>query len=101
MLVTLLCPSNLNIWKDFDINPLDPKKCSFKNPFGDKEIFVFADVSHMLKLLRNNFIDSGFLLANGDHVSDAAVREMLSLAKTECSLTHKIRETFINVWGQQ
>lgn len=95
-----LGPSNLHIWKDFDIDGT-VGKCSFKNPFAERSIYVFADVPHLLKLIRNNFVDSGFKLRNGEHVSDTAVRELMSLKKTEYSLAHKLSEFHLNLFGQQ
>lgn len=94
-------PTNLRLWKDFKIDPTESKTCSFQNPFADRNIFLFADVPHLLKLIRNNFIDSGFDLANGAHVSDAAIRKIMSMKKTEYCLIPKISELHLNVYGQQ
>lgn len=72
-------PKRIRLWKDFKIDPTESTKCSFKNPFADRSIFLFADVPHLLKLIRNSFIDSGFDLTNGKHVSDSAIREIMSM----------------------
>lgn len=93
-------PTNLRIWKDFNIDPMQGK-CSFKNPDSDREVFILADVPHIMKLIRNNFIDSGFILHTGERVSDCAIREMMSMQKTELSLAHRINEIHLNVQGQQ
>jgi len=37
---------------------ISPEKTSFNNPFDPKRrIFVFADIPHMLKLIRHHLID--------------------------------------------
>lgn len=60
---------------------------------------MFADVPHLVKLIRNNFI--GFEFRNGEHVSDSAIREMLTLKKTDYCFAHKISEIHLNLGGQQ
>lgn len=96
-----LGPTNLRVWKHFKIDPVHSKKTSFKNPCADREVFIFADAPHMIKLIRNNFINSGFFLKNEDFVSDACIREMLMKTKTEYGLAYKLDETHLNVSGHQ
>lgn len=93
--------SNLKMWKDFGIDPVGKKTFSFKNPSADRNIFVFADVPHMIKLIRNNFLDSGFYLHDGSFISDSCIREMMTASKTEYGLAYKLNEMHVNVWGQQ
>lgn len=95
-----LGPTNIRLWKDFNIDPVSAYNSSFKNPFAERNIFVFADALHLMKLIRNNFIDSGFHLSYGKSVSQSSVREM-SLKKSDYSLTHKINAVHLNVCGQQ
>lgn len=51
--------ANLRLWKHFVTDPAE-KKTSFKNPSADREVYIFADVPHLVKLIRNSFLDSGF-----------------------------------------
>lgn len=101
-LVHDLGPANLKLWKAWGIDPIGTKKISIENPCAaDRQIYVFADVPHLLKLIRNNFIDYGFSLKNGSYISDTSIREMLSGTRTEYALAHKISEADLNVVGQQ
>ena len=51
--------TNQGIWKELGVSI---EKTSFPNPTDDKKsIFVFADVPHLIKLLRNHFLDTGFI----------------------------------------
>lgn len=93
-------PTNLRVWKHFGIDPT-VNKISFKNPVAEREVFVFADAPHLIKLVRNNFLDSGFFLSNGDHVSPESIYEMLKHSKTEYALAYKLNETHLNVTGPQ
>ena len=95
-----LGPSNLRLWKQLNIDPVSDK-VSFKNPSADRDVFVFADVPHLMKLVRNNLIDSGFFLNNGDYISVASIREMVMKTKSEYGLAYKISELHLNVKDQQ
>ncbi len=78
------------------------KKFSFKNPTApDRDIFVFADVPHLIKLIRNNFLDSGFYLQDGSFVNDSCIREMMTTSKTEYGLAYKSNEMHVNIEGPQ
>jgi len=44
--------------------------------------FVFADVPHLIKLMRNNLIDSGFVVDN-KLLEKAIFEELLSLNKRD------------------
>jgi len=60
-LVSNMGPTNIGLWKSLNITPSSP---SFINPVTLKNIHVFADVPHLLKLIRNHFIDRGFIFSN-------------------------------------
>lgn len=57
-LVSDMGSTNIGLWKSLNITPSSP---SFINPVTLKNIYVFADVPHLLKLIRNHFIDRGFI----------------------------------------
>lgn len=46
-LVHDLGPTNLRTWKIYGTDSINSKKVSFRNQNADKDIFVFADVSHI------------------------------------------------------
>jgi len=47
-------PTNMRLWKDLGITI---ENTSFLHPTTGKQIHVFADIPHFLKLARNHFID--------------------------------------------
>jgi len=47
-------PTNMRLWKDLGITF---ENTSFLHPTTCKQIHVFADIPHLLKLARNHFID--------------------------------------------
>jgi len=46
--------TNMGLWRDLNISI---SNVSFLHPVTSKNIYVFADVPHLLKLARNHFID--------------------------------------------
>lgn len=100
-LVHDLGSTNFRIWHKFGVDPVKTKKTSFKNPCADRDVFVFADVPHLIKLIRNNLVDSGFFLQDGNFVSDASIREIIVKTKTEYGLAYKLNEMHLNVRGNQ
>lgn len=50
---------NIGFWKSVTISHDNP---SFSHSITGRAVHVFADVPHLIKLLRNHFIDHGFLL---------------------------------------
>lgn len=49
----------MGMWKSMGISYAIS---SFKRPSMDKNIHVLADVSHLIKLIKNNYLDYGFVL---------------------------------------
>lgn len=52
---------------------------------------MFADVPHLIKLIRNHFIDNGFEI-NNTKVSKDILMKLLTLTSSELSITHKISQ---------
>jgi len=46
--------TNMGLWRDLNISI---NNVSFLHPVTSKNIYVFADVPHLLKLARNHFLD--------------------------------------------
>jgi len=46
--------SNVGLWRNLDISITN---MYFKHPITSKNVYVFADVPHILKLARNHFLD--------------------------------------------
>ena len=87
--------TNQGLWKEMGITIA---KCWFQSPVDISEkIFVFADVPHLIKLLRNHFLDTGFILQNV-HINSEPLIEMMQLtSSSEVSILYKITDTHLNV----
>ena len=55
---------NRNLWKEYGINFRFLDKTYFLHPSSEQKIYFFADAPHILKLIRNWFIDTGFKWEN-------------------------------------
>lgn len=53
-MVSDMGPSNMGLWKSLNISIMNTH---FKHPKTSKNIYVFADVPHLLKLARNHLLD--------------------------------------------
>lgn len=47
-------PSNMGLWRNLNISITNS---SFEHPCTQRKIHVFADVPHLMKLLRNHLLD--------------------------------------------
>lgn len=63
---TPMTASIISLWNSLKITQTNS---SFLHPNTGKNIHVFADVPHLLKLIRNNIIDHGFNMVKSDRVS--------------------------------
>lgn len=64
----------------------------FPNPIDtSRNVYVFADVPHLLKLIRNNFVDYGFMI-DGKVINKSVIEELLGKTneKSELSIAYKI-----------
>uniref|UniRef100_A0A182YT62 Transposable element P transposase-like RNase H domain-containing protein n=1 Tax=Anopheles stephensi TaxID=30069 RepID=A0A182YT62_ANOST len=52
------CSSNISCWRE--LGAQDYMKPFFEHPVTKKNIYVFPDAPHLLKLLRNWLVDHGF-----------------------------------------
>ncbi|KAF2887032.1 hypothetical protein ILUMI_19141 [Ignelater luminosus] len=68
-----------------------------QNPHNGKPVYVFADTSHMIKLLRNYFIDSGFVI-DGKHITSKPIVDLLhNINQSDLNIAHKINKTYLTV----
>lgn len=74
----------------------------FVNPANsNKLVYVFADVPHLLKLLRNHFIDSGFIVNNKIINKDIIEELLLKTKKSDLNITFKITRDNLTVKKSQ
>lgn len=61
--------------------------------------WVFADMPHYIKLLRNHFLDSGLLLNDGTVLNSDLLIELLKMDCGEVRLCYKLKPQFLFVTG--
>ena len=77
-MVSDLGAGNRALYKQLNISHTNT---AFKNPANDHEIYVFAYVPHLMKLLRNHFVDQGFIL-NGKEINKLIVEELIDVSSS-------------------
>lgn len=95
-IVSDLGPSNRSLHNELEVNFNKP---FFTSPKTSHNIFVLADVPHMLKLIRNNFLDYGFVIDNKE-ITKSTIENILKLTEmSDLRITHKISEEHLTVAG--
>nr|AAT95992.1 transposase [Drosophila willistoni]AAT95996.1 transposase [Drosophila willistoni] len=94
-IVSDLGTGNQKLWTELGISE---SKTWFSHPADDHlKIFVFSDTPHLIKLVRNHYVDSG-LTINGKKLTKKTIQEALHLCnKSDLSILFKINENHINV----
>jgi len=98
--------TNMALWKDLNIgiemSTSDPTiKNFFIHPANETlKIFVFADVPHLIKLMRNNLIDSGFVVDN-KLLGKAIFEELLSLNERDLKIAFNVTRAHLDAKGFQ
>lgn len=78
----------------------EEQKCYFTHPSDDNlKVFVFADGTHLLKLVRNHYLDKGFVI-NDKHISKICIEKMLSINCKDLKVMFKVKEADLNITGQ-
>lgn len=94
-------PTNMVVWKKLSIGTEENEKCYINHPSNeDLKVFFFADAPHLLKLIRNHFLDSGYIL-HGKSISTQSVKEVLKFSNEDYKLTPKLTVDHLNVEGVQ
>lgn len=88
-------PTNTGLWTILGVSWQKPW---IKHPCIDRKIFFFADAPHMLKLVRNWLLDSGFLLKNGEKVTKEPLLKLIANQK-EVSSIHKLTRQHVDCQG--
>ena len=80
---------------------ISEEKNNFDNPVDpNRKIHVFADVPHLIKLIRNHFLDHGFHTADGQEaIKCDSVRDLIATDKGEMKLAHKLTSEHVFVAG--
>lgn len=88
---------NVRLWSMLNVG--HNKNCTFNHPSDNSlKIFVYADVPHLIKLIRNHLLDDGFII--GDSVINVDYfQALLNISTSELTLAHKLTEQHLNVKG--
>lgn len=95
-MVSDLGAGNRALYRELNI---DHNNTSFNNPVNNENIYVFADVPHLLKLIRNNFVDHGFIF-NNKEINKSIVEEVLDItSSSDLRISYKMTKDNLNVQG--
>lgn len=76
-------------------------KTYFEHPCDKNiKVYVFIDPPHLLKLLRNYFLDSG-LHVNDHFITSMALERLLEINSGDLKIAYKLSETHLHVQGPQ
>lgn len=90
--------ANQGLWKGYEVNPT---KTWFYNPRTSERIYFFADAPHLLKLIRNWLLDTGFIFSNGKIVSKEPLESLIKDDNHEIKACHKIDSSHLNCRGTE
>lgn len=106
-------PNNIKLWNDLNIDINFPchsndnipinneKQCYIVHPSNTSlRIFFYADVPHLLKLSRNNLLDSAFHI-KGISINKTCLEELLTLNERDLKICHKLSQAHLDVKGAQ
>lgn len=81
---------NIGLWRELGISI----ERSFYE-FNSSKIYFFADVPHLLKLIRNWLFDTGFVLKDGTFILKNSLKDLVESSNTEVSSCHKLTQNHI------
>lgn len=93
--------SNQGLLRELNITVQTP---FFINPSNDsKKIYMFADVPHLMKLIRNHFVDNNGFEIDGEVIDKNIIEELISKTnqKSDLSIAYKISAANLNVRGAE
>lgn len=82
---------------------INTEKTSFQNPADpSRPVFVFPDVPHLLKLIRNHILDEGiFVDGSGSKLSRSDLESLLQIDNGEFKILHKLKNIHLQCTGPQ
>ncbi len=91
--------TNHQLWRYLGITRNQPL---FTNPFTAlRRVYAFADVPHLVKLLRNHIIDTGFILPDVEVVDCSLFKQLVESDDGKPEILHKLRWSQITCTGQE
>ncbi|BFF90413.1 uncharacterized protein DMAD_08942 [Drosophila madeirensis] len=94
-IVSDLGAGNQTLWTELGISE---RKNWFTHPADeDLKIFVFSDSPHLIKLVRDQYVESG-LIINGKRLTKSTVQQTIShCAKPDVSMSFNITDNHLNI----
>jgi len=91
-------PDNQALWKVLGVSTADIRNVisHFCHPVTNDKIWVFSDLPHLVKLLRNNVMDHGITLKTGAKLNHSDFERLLQLDGAELKICHKLSKKHIN-----
>jgi hypothetical protein len=87
---------NVGLWKQLEITT--EKTYFIPDPSSNEKVYLFADAPHVLKLIRNWFLDTGFKLSNEQLVQKEPVSTILHMEENEdLKVCHKLMTAHLTV----
>ena len=71
---------NIGLWKELNVDMANP---FFKHPKSESIVYMFADAPHLLKLISNWLIDTGFILEDGSVLTKTPLQSLISLISAD------------------
>jgi len=84
---------NIGLWKELEV---DIEKPFFKHPITESNIYMFADAPHLLKLVRNWLLDTGYLLKDNIIITKQPLQALVNLTNSEVNPCWKINQSHID-----
>lgn len=85
---------NIGVWKEYGVSY--EKSYSYSD-ITQRNLYFFADVPHLLKLIRNWYIDGGFVTSGGTHISPEPLKMFVNnTSELEISSCYKLTPKHIN-----
>lgn len=88
---------NVGLWKNCNVNF---EQTTMKHPITGEDMHMFSDVPHLLKLLRNWFIDGGFQLQDGTLLNKNKIKQIIE-SNPEISPIFKVSLKHITLAGHE
>ena len=93
-MVSDLGGGNRSVHNELNVNHINTW---FTNPYNSEPVYMFADVPHLIKLIRNHFVDHGFIV-NEKEINKTIIEDLLDVTTTsDLTITHKISKESLNV----
>lgn len=86
--------ANRGLWKNLGVSK---DRTWFTHPSDDNQkIYFFAEVPHLMKLLRNWLLDYGFTLGNGTILHKGPLVNLINLDSGEFKACHKLNRRHVS-----